>query len=366
MATLSAAEAAAEHTDHADHRADPGRPPRVVLATASSELRTEVARLAAGAGCELETCADLSELRRVWQHGAALMLGHDLLEPLRGSGLPRRAGIHVLAPAPLTAEQLRDAMALGAGDVLELPQDAARAAAMLGDLADARAGAGMVVGVVGGSGGVGASVLTVALATVAAEHTTALAVDLDPLGAGLEHLAAPAPSRAPVWDSLVTAQGRLGGSALRSALALPDGPGILGWGGSGQRPMPHPALVAESLDASRRGHEWTFVDSRSPGVWSSCDALVVVAAGSVHAVAAALRVAARIPTGVPVGLAVRSRRRDRWADQVSRSLGLPVWAVLTQQRALDDHLSAGLGPVRGRRSPVRVAATDILREVSAR
>ena len=82
--------------------------------------------------------------------------------------------------------------------------------------------------------------------------------------------------------------------------------------------------------------------------------------------AAAARRVPDLPAGVPVGVAVRSRRHDRWADDVARSLGLPLWTVVTRQRALDDHLSAGLGPLRRGRSPLRRAAGDVLREVAAR
>ena len=338
----------------------------VLLATADPLLRAEVTRLAAAGGCPLVLCEDPEQLRRDWRQGRAVLLGHDALDRLRGAGLPRRPEVHVLCPTAPTGDDLRGALALGASGVWELPGDTGRVAALLADLGEEDHRPGRVVGVVAGSGGVGASVLTVALATVAAESATALAVDLDPRGAGLEVLAGVGHDRTPGWDSLAGAHGRLNAGALRAALATGDGPAVLGWGTTGLRLLPAAPVVAESLAAARRGHDWAFVDSRSPDVWSGCDALVVLVAASVPGVAAAARTVQELPAGVPVGVAVRSRRHDRWAEDVARSLGLPLWTVVTRQRPLDDHLSAGLGPVRRGRSPLRRAAGDLLRELVTR
>lgn len=338
----------------------------VLLATADPLVRAEVTRLAAAGGCPLVLCTDADQLRRDWRQGRAVLLGHDALERLRGAGLPRRPEVHVLCPTAPTGPELRDAIGLGASGVWELPGDTARVAALLADLGEDDQRPGTVVGVVAGSGGVGASVLTVALAAVAAETGTALSVDLDPRGSGLEVLAGTGRDRAPGWESLAGAHGRLNAGALRSALATGHGPAVLGWGTTGRRDLPPATLVSESLAAARRGHDWTFVDTRSPDVWSGCDALVLLVAASVPGVAAAARTVPDLPAGVPVGVAVRSRRHDRWADDVARSLGLPLWTVVTRQRGLDDHLSAGLGPVRRGRSPLRRAAGDVLREVTAR
>lgn len=339
---------------------------RAVLVTRDPHLEGEAARLAAGAGCPLEVCHDVATLRREWHRCRAVLVGSEVLDELTSATLPRRPEVHVLGGRRLDAVELRLALELGADGVLELPGDAARVAAVLADLTDDDVRPGTVVGVVGVAGGVGSSVLTVSLTSVASERTTALAVDLDPRGAGLELIAGDAEDKAPSWDSLRSAHGRLNGQALRSALATGGSAAVLGWGSGGSRVMPPTSVVAESLAAARRGHEWTFVDSRSAEVWAGCDALVVVVAGSVPGVATALRTARDLPSGLPVGVAVRSRRHDRWAHQVAQSLELPLWAVVTQQRSLDLHLSAGLGPVRQGRSALRRAAVDVLRELSQR
>lgn len=341
-------------------------PRRPLLATVDPALRAETARLAAAAGCPIEQCSDPADLHRQWRSSRSVLLGAELLADLHARALPPRAGVHVLCPDPPDVEALRAAVDLRVESVLELPTDASRVAALLGDLGeDGEVREGRVVGVVGASGGVGASVLTVALSEVASRHGAALAVDLDERGAGLEVLVGSSGPPAVGWPSLDLAQGRLSGTALRTAVATAGGPGVLGWGVSGSRVTPSATLVREALAAARRGHEWVFVDSRSPEVWSSCDALVVVVAGSVPGLAAAVRTGQRLPRGLRAGIAVRSAREDRMAHQVARSLGRPLWSVLTRQRALDEHLSAGLGPVRGRRSPLTRAANDILTELAA-
>ena len=347
-------------TARATARPDSGRDV-VLLATADGLVRAEVARLAAAAGCAARTADDLHEVRRAWVAAAAVLVGADLVEQLSLLGLPRRPGVHVVGTGGLDAPRLRAAVGLGAETVVELPDGAAQLGDLLGDLADHERPVGRVVGVVAGSGGVGASVLTVAVATVAARHgAVTLAVDLDPGGAGLALVAGLDDPPGVDWDSLSVGQGRLSSTALRESLDRGPGPAVLGWATSSARASPPAAVVGEALAAARRGHDLVVVDSPSPQVWTWCDVVVLVAGGSVHGIAAARRVVARLPAGVPAGLAVRSTRRDAWADEAAQSLLLPLWTVVTEQRGLDEHLSAGLGPVRRRRGPVTRAAGDLV------
>ena len=338
--------------------------PTVLLATTDTVLSSEVARLAAGAGCALRACADLAEVRRSWLVPGAVLVGADLVLGLAGLGLPRRSSVHVVAPADPGSQSLRAAVAVGAESVIDLATGPGLLADLLGDLADSGRPAGVVVGVVGGSGGVGASVLTVALATVAvASGADAVAVDLDPRGAGLELISGGEGAQGPDWETLSTGRGRLNAAALRESLRPPtaaDGPAVLGWGPTSSRRLPDPAVVSEAMGAARRGHDWVVLDAPTAEGWQVCDAIVLVVAGSVHGVRAAGRVADLLPVGVPAGLAVRSPRRDSWAVEVPRALSLPTWTVVTRQTELDDHLSAGLGPVRRARSPLARSAAEIL------
>jgi secretion/DNA translocation related CpaE-like protein len=249
---------------------------------------------------------------------------------------------------------------VGAESVVELPAGAAALASLLGDVADSDRTPGMLVAVVGGSGGVGASVLAVTLAEVTARHGHAVAVDLAPHGAGLDLLMGhegPAPLD---WDALAAGRGRMNSAALREAVARSRGAGVLGWRQGSRRELPQETVVAETLAAARRGHDLVVLDAPRRRHWPVCDAVVLVVGGSVHGVAAARRAVTDLPSGVPAGLAVRARRADTWGADVSRALGLPLWAVVPHQRGLDEHLSAGLGPARRRRSPLVRSARDLL------
>jgi secretion/DNA translocation related CpaE-like protein len=334
----------------------------VVLATGDDVVRSEAARQAAAAGCALRVSADPDEVRRSWASATAVLVGADQVEALGLLGLPRRAAVHVVASDGLDEPRLRAVVGLGAETVMELPDGAARLGDLLADLADRERPTGRVVGLVAGSGGVGASVLTVAVTTVADRRgAAALAVDLDPSGAGLDLVAGHDEQPGVDWDSLALGHGRLSSTALRESLSRAAAPSVLGWAPSSGRATPPAAVVGEALAAARRGHDLVAVDSPSPQVWTSCDVVVLVVAGTVHGLAAARRVAHHLPVGVPAGLAVRCpRRSDRWARQAAQALSLPLWAVVTDQRGLDDHLSAGLGPARRSRGAVARAAGEIV------
>jgi hypothetical protein len=90
-----------------------------------------------------------------------------------------------------------------------------------------------------------------------------------------------------------------------------------------------------------------------------CDAVVVVAAPNLAGTAGAARAGGLVPPGVAAGVVVRTAR-GAWPDDVARLAGLPLWGVLAHQRGLDEHLAAGLGAVRSRRSPCARAAHDVL------
>jgi secretion/DNA translocation related CpaE-like protein len=350
----------------------PGADATVLLVTRDELLRSQLTRLAAGAGCGARVTTDVVEVRRRWPIDAMVLVGADNVADLVQAGLPRRGGVQVVAPTVLDADCLRMSVALGAEDVLELPAATDHLAALMGGLADSDRPPGHVVGVMGGSGGVGASVLTVALASMAVRRTPttrAVAVDLDPRGAGLQLIAGLAGlggSEQLGWDTLAVGHGRLNSRALRESLVREPGPAVLGWGPSSTRQLPPVPVVAETLAAARRGHDWVVVDGAPAEAWPLCDTVVVLVAATVHGVAAASRLVQDLPTGLPVGLAVRAPRRDGWGRDVARALSLPLWTVVTDQRALDEHLSAGLGPVRRPRAPLSRAATDLLQVLDGR
>jgi secretion/DNA translocation related CpaE-like protein len=291
----------------------------------------------------------------------------------------RRAGpLHVLARGPVPDSVYRRALDAGAVSVIAVPDDLRRLAGLLADLDRPRHA--RVVGVTGGAGGVGASVLAAAVALRSVErargslgagepsHATLL-IDLDPEGPGLGRLVEGTVGAGVSWADLIGLDGRLAASELRASVPTASGVGLLTWPDD-RLLRAADAPVAEVVAAATRGHDWVVLDiprtaADLPRV--ACDLLVVVVDGSVGGVASAVRRLARIrAAGHAVGVVVRTRRSSAGADDVARVLGVPLIGELRDDRRLREQLDLGLGPLRGRRCPLGRAADAVLDEVPAR
>ncbi len=351
---------------------DPAAP--LLLVTDDPVLHAEVARLAAAANVGVASVAVDAAAQRWWA-GAAILVGSDAARPMADRAPGRRDEVWVVGAAPAGEATLRAALGLGAAGVVELPADAALLGAWLADLGDRSADPFLrsrVLGVLGASGGVGATVLALAVAEVAARDAPSLLVDLDPWGLPAGALAGVAPADgadAISWTHLAELDGRVGARALRESLPSREGLRVLGWAAGAPSPDgPPERVVREVVTAARRGHGWVVLDVPRSGsvreVLALCDAVVVVASPTLAGTAGAARAGGLVPPGVAAGVVVRTARgRGAGAtlpDDVARLAGLPLWGVLAPQRGLDDHLAAGLGAVRSRRSPCARAARSVL------
>jgi secretion/DNA translocation related CpaE-like protein len=348
----------------------------LLLVSEDPALQGEVARLAAAANVGVETRPPTSALER-WRRAPAVLVGADGAQTLRGLVPGRRDDVWVLTSGPASEPELRAALALGAAGVVELPGEAALLGAWLADLGDRAQDVpsrGRVVAVLGASGGVGASVLGLAVAEVAATAGPALLVDLDPWGLPAGALAGTAAPTSPgadgevTWDDLAELDGRLGARALRDSLPGRDRLRVLGWAPGRSVVEPSMSVVREVVTAARRGHGWVVLDvPRTPAtreVLGLCDAVAVVAAPTLAGTAGAARAGALVPDGVPAGVVARAGR-GAWPDDLAALTGLPLWTTLGPQRGLDEHLAAGLGAVRARRSPCARAAREVMASVDA-
>ena len=346
----------------------------VLLITRDELLLDDLLRLAAAAGTTLDVAHDSTAALRGWASASVVLLGADRADVLAGHRPPRRNGMHVVAHGPAGDGLFRSALAAGAADVVELPQADAWLVEVLTDAADGgRRRVGMV-GVVAGSGGVGATTFACALGLTAAATGPAVLVDLDPLGAGVDRVvgldAGDDPSAGARWDQLVGSHGRLGSRSLRDALPGKDGLAVLTW--SLGPPVPLPAApVREVLSAAQRGHDLVvvdlprWVDGVAAEVVSRCDRVLVVAEPTVAGVASAGKVAATLrPLNQQLALVVRAPGASISAGHVADILELPLLAEVSTQRRLAEHLDLGLGPVHGRRSPLARAAREVLRALN--
>ncbi len=339
----------------------------LLLLTSDDVLAETVQQLAAAAGVSVERASPAGEGTAVDDRGHAAVRASVVLSDVAhldvGPVRRRRAvPLHVLATAPVPDAVFRRALEAGALGVLAIPEDLARLRELLAELDRPRQG--RVVAVTGGSGGVGTSVTATALALRAAVDPTLL-VDLDPWGPGLGRVLGGRPGEGITWGDLSGVDGRLSASELSSALPREGDLALLTWPDDGSVLLDD-RLVAEVVAAGARGHDWVVLDcprgaARSPDLLGLCDLVLLLVAGTVAGVASAARVAAPLrASGAPVGLAVRGGGTAVSATEASRLLALPLVAEIGHDRRLGEHVDAGLGPVRGRRSSLVRAADEVL------
>lgn len=247
------------------------------------------------------------------------------------------------------------AMAAGAR-VLLLPAGSRLLAELFVGHARAR-----LLGVVGGSGGVGASTLAVALAQAVADRgETAALVECDPLGGGIDLLLGAERAAGWRWSSLAGARGELGD--LRAHLPVADGVTLV-CQDRAERVRPGPAALRAVLESLARSHDVVVCDVGPPG--ERADAVralarcVVVVAGRVTSVAAAQGVLAPGDT-----VAVRSDPgASLSADDVGTALGARVCAVLPQDRRVAEGAEQGVAPWQAGGRAWRRGVAAVLAEV---
>jgi secretion/DNA translocation related CpaE-like protein len=341
-----------------------------LLITDDEVLVGDVLRLAAAAGVPVEVHRRPDPSFRSWGSAPLVLVGADQAQAVAGLRPPWRGDVHLVSLGPADDLQFRVAVDVGARSVMELPEADRWLVELLADVSEGGAAAAVTVGVVGGSGGVGASVLAAAISVTAARGETAMLVDLDPLGPGVARLVGIDDPAGTTWADLQDSHGRLGGRALRESLARAGGLSVLGWGTRSAGAVPSavsPALAREVVAAGQRGHDWVVLDlprsTEGPvaGLVGRCDHVVLVVRAALGGVAAGARMADRLRVeAVDAGVVVRSRRGSPPEEDVARAVGLPLLGVLPDERRLEEHLDLGLGPVRHQRSALAVTAARLV------
>ena len=340
-----------------------------LFVTDDPTLLDELQRLAAAAGVTALTRARRGATRcgrgppRPWCWSASTPPG-----PLARIAPPRRAGVHVVGRGGVPDDVFRTALALGAENVAELPR--------LGRLADraarrprrrpARSGS-VTLGVMGGSGGAGATTFACALGQMAARTGTAVVVDADPLGPGVDRVLGLDGDDGVRWDALCQTTGRLSAPVAarrvaparraRRAHLVPRSaraaPGVRGARGDRRRPSAATTPWCSTCPAR--------ADPLVEEVVARCDRVLVVVGA--HRRRARVRGPAvrRLPRP-PRRAAGAARRRRRSRASRSRSPVSRCAARMADQRGLDEAIDLGLGPVRSRRGPLgRAGAGDARR-----
>jgi len=221
-----------------------------------------------------------------------------------------------------------------------------------------------VVVVMGASGGVGASVLAAAVAVRAGRAgMDVVAVDLSPLGGGLDVTFGVEQEPGVRWADLVALSGAADGSAIVARLPEVDGVPVLSFGRDGAV-VPEVDVVRQvvkALAASGRlvvldvPIEGPFLD----GVLPLATQLVVVAGCQLRQLAALAVVGRWVQARCDqVGVCLRGDRRvHEIAPLVESAMGLRVIGLLTEDRGLAADLVHGVAPGSGGRG-VLVAVAD--------
>jgi secretion/DNA translocation related CpaE-like protein len=345
--------------------------PAPMIVTDDDLLLADLVRLAAAAGVTPETARACAAALRSWAAAPVVLVGADRAADMARHRPPRRSRVHVVGRGALPDELFRDALALGAESVADLPTSESWLVEMLTDVGDGGASHGLTIGVVGGAGGVGATVFSAALAQVCAGAGSTLVVDADVLGAGIDRVLGLEDVEGIRWDALMQATGRLSARSLREALPRRERLSVLTWPVDRTSSLQAFAL-REALSAGQRGFDTVVVDvPRHPDpvvdeVLSRCDHVLLVSTLTVPAVTAAARVARRLPRGPRAGLVLRGGVAGVAPREVERLLDLPVVATMGDQRGLDEAISLGVGPLRSRRGTLARAARQAAAAASGR
>lgn len=354
-------------------------PHRALIVTADPDLLDDLLRLAVLAGVEVEVAPDVVAARPSWPRAPVVLLGCDLAGGVLPAGLPRRAGVVLVARSEsVDPAAWQWAARVGAEAVHPLP---AAETLLIERLVAAGSGAGggpgggpgRTVAVVAGVGGAGASTLAAALAVSAGQRAFArrtLLVDLDPLGGGLDLLLGAEAAAGLRWPALVGTRGAADPEELRAALPVAAGVAVLSWDRGDPAALPLEALESV-LVAGRRGHDLVVLDlprSHDPATLAAvatADAALVVVRADLRAAAAAARVAAGLTGRVAdVRLVVREAPGSRLpAGPVARAVGLPLAGRLGHDPGLAAAVERGEPPGRMGRGPLGQLCRSLLTDL---
>jgi secretion/DNA translocation related CpaE-like protein len=225
-----------------------------------------------------------------------------------------------------------------------------------------------IIGVVGGSGGVGASALTAAIAIRAAQSgLRPVALDGDRFGGGLDVTLGIEQERGVRWPDLAGARGRIDGPELLRRLPWADGVGVLSFDRARDVPLAA-EIVREVLLALGAASDLVVVDLPGPDheifatLAPSVDVLVLLAGSGICDLAGASAIAGHLVQACPeTWLCLRtSGRGSHFADTVAGALDLPLLAVIREEPSLAADLLHGIPPGSSARGVLAAAADAVL------
>ena len=348
-----------------------GRPTVAVVMT-DSELLDHVLSLTAVVGVEPLLLSDASLVRPHWSSAAIVLLGIEQADRVAAIGLPRRAGVYLVAEDRTAPQAQPWSLRLGAA-VVPLPSSASWLSDALADVMRTSRGNGRVICVVGGSGGVGATTLAAGLAFVAGHTQRTMVIDADPRSGGLDLLMGAERIPGWRWPRLASARGHLGD--LTGQLPSVEDVDLLSM--ARNESPPGWELRAEQMKAvlssTMRSHAVTVVDlSRTLGnagreALRRAELAVLVVRDDVRGVAAGYEVARQLAGECARrGLVVRQGRSRLLEPRlVASGVDWPLLGSFADDPALLLGAERGDPPARSARSSLARLCAKVLSDLSA-
>lgn len=348
-------------------------PDRPLIVTADPSLLDELLRLCSLAGVEPEVVPDVGTARRRWLEVPLVVVGGDLAQQAARAGLSRRRDVVIVVGDLEDAGVWDVAVELGADTVVFLPDAQAWLADRFAQAGSRAPRPGVIVAVVGGRGGAGATTLAAALSVTAARMgRRALLVDGDPLGGGIDLALGGEDAAGLRWPDLAVTGGRVDGSALRAALPQVHQLTVLSWD-RGDQLRVSPAAMRSVLTAAASSSEVVVVDlprqvdAATEVALEAADVTLLVVPAEVRATAAAARVA------VAVGLLARDLRAvvrgpspaGLTGQLVADTLGLPLAGYVKAEPGLEQATECGQPPARHGKGPLATFCRGLLGELTS-
>ncbi|WP_326551053.1 septum site-determining protein Ssd [Micromonospora sp. NBC_01813] len=322
-----------------------------LVVTADEGLLDDLLRLAALGGTDVDLAADPVAARSRHSGAPLVLVGVDQAAAYLRARLPRRPRLVLVGRADQD-QPWQVAELLGAEHVAILP---AAEPWLVDRFTDLHAGdrvPAVAIGVVGGRGGAGASVLAGGLAVTAARRgLRSLLIDADPLGGGLDLVLGWEQLDGLRWPALADSDGRLDPAALAGALPSRGDLGLLSWDRGAPLPLPASTMTA-AIDAARRERDLIVLDlprradDAAIAAMHAADQIFVLVPAELRATAAAARVVAGIQGHCPnLSLVVRGPAPGRLsAREIARSLSLPLAGALQSEPRISRGLERGDAP----------------------
>ncbi len=327
-----------------------------LVVSGDAGLVADLMRLCAAASVTPQLVDDPGQARSVWWRASCVLVGADRADAVANLAPGRRDGVVLVAREPESVDVWRLAMAVRAERLALLPTAQTWLVELLTDTVDGSGGRAATVAVIGGRGGAGASTLAACLALRAAKSgLSALLVDADPLGGGIELLLGCESAHGLRWPEVAATQGRVSAAALREALPDVDGVAVLSCGRAEPSSV-DPVTMRVMLGAAQRGSDLVLVDVPRRLDEAAMEAVVVadtvllLCTGDVRVAASAERqlIMLRLLCGDIRLVVRRTQGADVLAADLASILELPLAGEISTQRGLDRCVNEGLGPlVRG-------------------